>query len=157
MKCFSASRQGSRITFVCKNCFSVWCIHLCFRRSWWSHFGSTNRWVEWLARVDWWFRCGPCRQIKGFLIKEHISADIETKGQINLMQRTVLTAGVLLAYLQGGVPLTGSHTLGGFKAAEDNLAKVSASDALAYMRSVRETFQLTTLHVKLTQVCPTSN
>lgn len=77
--------------------------------------------------------------------------------QVFLQYDCVLTAGVPLAYLQGGVPLTGSHILGGFKAAEDNLAEISASDALAYMRSVRETFQLTTLHVKLTQVCPTSN
>ena len=60
--------------------------------------------------------------------------------QVFLQYDCVLTAGVPLAYLQGGVPLTGSHILGGFKAAEDNLAEISASDALAYMRSVRETF-----------------
>ena len=75
-------RQDSRITFIGKNCFSVLCIHLCFRRSWWSHFGSTNRWFS-----SWPGLIGGFDVVladKGFLIKEHVSADIETKGQIDL-------------------------------------------------------------------------
>ena len=56
-------------------------IHLCFRCLWWQHFGSTNRWVEWLLGLNGGFDL--ILTDNGFLIKGQISADIETKEQIS--------------------------------------------------------------------------